>query len=237
MSRGAGTRVGYRWHDGRLVGLAHERGRAVTIEWNPEGTRVTALAASDGRRVDYGYDPAGRLVEAASAGGARRYGWNEQGLIAQVVSQRSRFGRVSHYTYLPGGVTQVADGDGGRANTWIHDRHGRLVGMVDTDGNRQSIGWDRWGNRTLVTGRDGQTTVCRYDGRGRLVTRLEATGPAPTTNGTTSTESPESPSPTPAPAAPAPSLAAAAAVPPVGLVGLGRRSLFTSMRARTGTRR
>ena len=255
VSRGAGTGVGYEWDGDRLVGLSHERGRAVRVEWNPEGTRVVALVASDGRRVDYAYDPAGRLVEAASAGGARRYGWNEQGLIAQVVdpdgvvevvnayngrgqvvSQRSRFGRVSHYTYLPGGVTQVADGDGGRANTWIHDRHGRLVGMVDTDGARQSIGWDRWGNRTLVTGRDGQTTVCRYDGRGRLVTRLEATGPAPTTNGTTSTESPESPSPTPAPAAPAPSLAAAAAVPPV-LVGLGRRSLFTSMRARTGTRR
>ena len=195
VSRGAGTRVGYRWHDGRLVGLAHERGRAVTIEWNPEGTRVTALAASDGRRVDYGYDPAGRLVEAASAGGARRYGWDEAGLICRVVdpdgvvetentyngrgqvtSQRSRFGRVSHYTYLPGGVTQVADSDGGRANTWIHDQHGRLVGMIDTDGARQSIGWDRWGNRTLVTGRDGAVTVFRYDGRGRLVTRLEASG-------------------------------------------------------------
>ena len=195
VSRGAGTRVDYRWDGDRLVGLSHERGRAVTIEWNDQHTRVTALAANDGRRVDYAYDPAGRLTEAASAGGARRYGWNEQGLIAQVVdpdgvvevvnayngrgqvvSQRSRFGRVSHYTYLPGGVTQVADGDGGRANTWIHDRHGRLVGMVDTDGARQSIGWDRWGNRTLVTGRDGQTTVCRYDGRGRLATRLEATG-------------------------------------------------------------
>ena len=255
VSRGAGTRVDYRWDGDRLVGLSHERGRAITIEWNPEGTRITALAANDGRRVDYAYDPAGRLTEAASAGGARRYGWNEQGLIArvvdpdgvvevvnayngrgQVVSQRSRFGRVSHYTYLPGNITQVADEDGGRANTWIHDQHGRLVGMIDTDGARQSIGWDRWGNRTLVTGRDGAVTVCRYDGRGRLVTRLEATGPAPTTNGTTSTESPESPSPTPAPAAPAPSLAAAAAVPPV-LVGLGRRSLFTSMRARTGTRR
>ncbi|WP_028706505.1 DUF6531 domain-containing protein [Propionibacterium acidifaciens] len=195
VSRGPGTRVDYRWDGDRLVGLAHERGRAVTIEWNDHHTRITALTANDGRRVDYTYDPAGRLTEAASAGGARRYGWNEQGLIAtvtdpdgvveaantyngrgQVTSQRSRFGRLSHYTYLPGGVTQVADEDGGRANTWIHDQTGRLVGMVDADGNRQSIGWDQWGNRVQVTGRDGRTTVCRYDARGRLVTRQEASG-------------------------------------------------------------
>ena len=193
--RGAGTRVDHRWDGDRLVGLSHERGRAITIEWDGQGTRITALAASDGRRVDYDYDPAGRLTEAASAGGARRYGWDEAGLICRVVdpdgvvevvnayngrgqvtSQRSRFGRVSHYTYLPGGVTQVADEDGSRANTWIHDQRGRLVGMVDTDGNRQSIGWDQWGNRVQITGRDGQTTVYRYDARSRLITRQEASG-------------------------------------------------------------
>ena len=195
VSRGPGTRVDHRWDGDRLVGLTHERGRAVTVEWNDQHTRITALAANDGRRVDYAYDPAGRLTEAASAGGARRYTWNEAGLIAtvtdpdgvveaantynehgQVTSQRSRFGRLSHYTYLPGGVTQVADEDGSRANTWIHDQRGRLVGMVDTDGNRQSIGWDQWGNRVQITGRDGQTTVYRYDARSRLITRQEASG-------------------------------------------------------------
>ncbi|WP_316670632.1 DUF6531 domain-containing protein [uncultured Propionibacterium sp.] len=196
VGRGAGTRVDYEWDGDRLTGLTHERGRAITIEWNDQRTRIAALVASDGRRVDYAYDPAGRLVAAqTTGGGTRRYEWNEQGLIARVVdpdgvveventynyrgqvtSQRSAFGRVSHYTYLPGNITQVADGDGGRANTWIHDQRGRLVGMIDTDGNRQSIGWDRWGNRVQVTGRDGAMTVCRYDGLGRLVTRLEASG-------------------------------------------------------------
>ena len=194
--RGVGTRVDWEWDGNRLVRLTHERGRAITVEWNPEGTRVIALAASDGRRVDYAYDTAGRLTGAVSDGGAvRSYEWNGQGLIArvidpdgvvevdntyngrgQVVSQRSAFGRVSHYSYLPGNVTQVADADGDRANTWVHDRKGRLVGMIDADGNRQSIGWDRWGNRVQVTGREGRVTVCRYDGRGRLVTRVEETG-------------------------------------------------------------
>ncbi|SYZ34670.1 Rhs_assc_core: RHS repeat-associated core domain, partial [Propionibacterium australiense] len=196
VSRGAGTRVEYEWAGGRLVGLWHEWGRSIRLEWNPEGSRVVALVASDGRRVDYTYDESGRLVGATGDGGATRsYAWNEQGLICrvtdadgvveaentynrlgQVVSQRSAFGRVSHYSYLPGGVTQVADADGSRANTWVHDRKGRLVGMIDADGNRQSIGWDRWGNRVQVTGRDGRATICRYDGRGRLATRVEETG-------------------------------------------------------------
>ena len=79
VSRGPGTRVDHRWDGDRLVGLAHERGRAVTIEWNDHHTRITALAANDGRRVDYAYDPAGRLTEAASAGGARRYGMERTG--------------------------------------------------------------------------------------------------------------------------------------------------------------
>ncbi|WP_315334843.1 DUF6531 domain-containing protein [Propionibacterium acidifaciens] len=196
VSRGPGTRVDHQWNGDRLVGLAHERGRTITIEWNDHHTRITALTANDGRRIDYTYDPAGRLTEARTAGGgARRYTWNEAGLIAtvtdpdgvveaantynergQVTSQRSRFGRTSHYTYLPGNITQVADSDGGRANTWIHDQRGRLVGMVDADGNRQSIGWDRWGNRVQVTGRDGAVTVFRYDGRGRLTDHVLETG-------------------------------------------------------------
>ncbi|WP_028706856.1 DUF6531 domain-containing protein, partial [Propionibacterium acidifaciens] len=48
VSRGPGTRVDYRWDGDRLVGLAHERGRAVTIEWNDHHTRITALTANDG---------------------------------------------------------------------------------------------------------------------------------------------------------------------------------------------
>ncbi|RLP06416.1 type IV secretion protein Rhs, partial [Propionibacterium australiense] len=127
-SRGAGTRVDYEWAGGRLVGLWHEWGRGIRLEWDPDGSRVVALVASDGRRVDYAYDGSGRLTAAVSDGGATRtYVWNEQGLICrvtdpdgvveventynrlgQVTSQRSAFGRVSHYSYLPGGVTQVA---------------------------------------------------------------------------------------------------------------------------------
>ncbi|QQO77100.1 hypothetical protein JJJ15_08395 [Actinomyces sp. HMT897] len=39
----------------------------------------------------------------------------------------------------------VADEDGTRANTWVHDDRGRLVRVTDSDGRSQRSGWDRWG--------------------------------------------------------------------------------------------
>ena len=197
-SRGAGTRVERSYDSsGRLAGLAHERGRGVDVVWDGAGSRIAALVARDGRRADFSYDSSGRLVGVTrSGGGARRYEWGEEsgriervvdadGVVeadnaydeaGRVVRQRSAFGRVSHYSYLPGGVTQVADADGSRANVWVHDARGRLTGMIDAAGNRQSIGWDRWGNRVMVTGRDGGRTINQYDGRGRLSMRVEETG-------------------------------------------------------------
>ena len=197
-SRGAGTRVERSYDSsGRLAGLAHERGRGVDVVWDEAGSRIVALVARDGRRADFSYDSSGRLVEVTrSGGGARRYEWGEEsgriervvdpdGVVeadnaydeaGRVVRQRSAFGRVSHYSYLPGGVTQVADADGSRANVWVHDARGRLTGMIDAAGNRQSIGWDRWGNRVMITGRDGGRTINQYDERGRLSVRVEETG-------------------------------------------------------------
>ena len=197
-SRGAGTRVERSYDSsGRLAGLAHERGRGVDVVWDGAGSRIAALVARDGRRADFSYDSSGRLVGVTrSGGGARRYEWGEEsgriervmdadGVVeadnaydeaGRVVRQRSAFGRVSHYSYLPGGVTQVADADGSRANVWVHDARGRLTGMIDAAGNRQSIGWDRWGNRVMITGRDGGRTINQYDERGRLVTELAPTG-------------------------------------------------------------
>ena len=58
-----------------------------------------------------------------------------------------------------------------RSNTWIHDRRGRLIGVVDADGRRQSTTYDRWGNPVTVRERDGALTVSAYDERGRLVVR------------------------------------------------------------------
>ncbi len=192
QDRGEGTMVGFVHEDGRLVRLEHERGRHVALTWDDD--RVVAAEASDGRRTTYAYEE-GRLVAATGARGTRTYRWNEAGLVEAVIDadgvveventydeqgrvtdQRSPHGRLSRYSYLPGHVTQVADPDGTRSNTWIHDSRGRLVGLVDSDGHRQSTSYDQHGNAVLLTARDGTVVVREHDQRGRVVREVRPSG-------------------------------------------------------------
>lgn len=181
---GAGTTVTpVRDETGRIVRLRHERGRSVEIEYAAE--KVAAVLASDGRRVEYLYDDAGRLTGVADKAGTRRYRWNSQGLIDQVISaagvvecentydsngrvieQLTPFGRRVRYAYMRGRVTSVSNHDGSNANTWIADRKGRVVGIVDAAGKRQSMAYDPHGNLVSVTERDGQVTVHKFNDRG-----------------------------------------------------------------------
>ncbi len=195
FGRGAGTRVDVMYGpDGRLAGLVHERGRSIAVDW--DGDRIARVGASDGRWVAYSYDERGRLTAASGPTGERRYVWGvDSGLLEQVIDgdgvvalvngydergrvvwQRSPFGRVSRYTYLPGGVTEVADANGERANIWMADGLCRLVGVVDSDGNRQSYEWDAYGNMVRATDRVGQRTSREYDDRGRLIRQVTSTG-------------------------------------------------------------
>ncbi|PPI48668.1 type IV secretion protein Rhs [Rathayibacter toxicus] len=192
-STGPGTRV---WADydvqERLVRLRHERGRWIDIEWAQD--RIVVVTASDGRRMEYEYEH-DRLVAATGPLGSRRYGWNEDGLLAsvtdvggvvevantydarrRVVTQRSPFGRVTRYAYLPGRTTVVSDEDGTRSNTWIADARGRLVGVIDSHGRRQSMSFDARGNLLSVTERNGAVTAHAYDERGRRVRTVTESG-------------------------------------------------------------
>ena len=189
---GTGIRV-VRGADDLVTRLEHERGRWVEID-HVNG-RVAVLQASDGRRIEYGYDDRGRLVSVTDPVGTRRYGWNDDDLIAtvtsaagvvevdntyddqrRVVEQVSPHGRAVRFAYLPGRVTVVSDHDGSRANSYIADAKGRLVGLIDSDDHRQSMSYDRYGNLVSATERDGSVTVHAYDERGRKTRTVTASG-------------------------------------------------------------
>jgi RHS repeat-associated protein len=169
---------------GPVTRLAHARGRSLEVD-HVDG-RVAVVRASDGRRVEYTYDDAGQLTGVATELGARTYRWNEQGLIdavfsaagvleaensydehGRVVLQVTQHGRRTRFAYLPGRVTVVSDEDGTRSNSWIADGKGRLVGVLDSHDQRQSMAYDGHGNLVSFTERDGAVTVHAYDGRGR----------------------------------------------------------------------
>ncbi len=193
-SSGPGTATVYRYKGGQLERVVHERGRSIELVW--DGERVASLHCSDGRVVGYRYDEQGRLVGAEGGPrGPRTYEWDEHDLIRRVIDadgvlevdnsydaqrrvsrQVTRHGRTVRFTYLDGRTTVVSDEDGGRSNTWLHDRRGRLVGVVDSHQHRQSMSYDEFGNQVLVTQRNGDVTVHEYDQRGRRIRTVTPTG-------------------------------------------------------------
>jgi len=192
--RGRGTSVTLVRDGDRLVGIAHERGRSIRLHWHDR--RIVRAETSDGRTADYDYDEHGHLVAVTTAAGTRTYAWDTaQHLLVTVTdadgvveadnaydarrrvrTQLTQHGRKVRFTYLPGRVTVVDDEDGTRSNTWIADRSGRLVGVVDSHDQRQSTAYDAHGNVVLITERDGATTVHEYDDRGRRTRTVSPTG-------------------------------------------------------------
>lgn len=191
---GPGTAVNVLRDDHDLITrLVHERGRSVDVEY--VGERVAVVRGSDGRRVEYGYDDRGRLVTVTDDGGTRRYGWNDDDLVVTVTSaagvieventydearrvteQVSPHGRTVRFAYLPGRVTVVSDPDGSRSDTYIADAKGRLVGVIDSDDQRQSMSYDAHGNLVSATERDRSITVHAYDERGRKIRTVTPSG-------------------------------------------------------------
>lgn len=187
LGRGSGPGSAVLVHrddEGRVVSLAHERGRRIDISYR--GARVCTAVTSDSRRVDYDYDDSSRLVGATGGEGTRVYGWNPEGLLYRVVSaagvlecentyddlgrvteQVTQFGRRVRFVYLPGRVTAVSDMDGSHSNTWVADKQGRLISVIDANDRKQSMSYDDQGNLVSVIERDGTVTVHAYDDRGR----------------------------------------------------------------------
>ena len=173
--------------------IQHARGRFIDIEY--ADSKVAYVQSNDGTRVEYIYDEVGKLTGARTAAGTRHYDYNEQDLISAVIaadgtvevenfydalgrvrSQRYPHGVVRKYSYLSGGVTLVTNEDGSHANSWISDAKGRLVGMIDANQNRQSMGYDTFNNRVSVTERDGSTTVRLFNKRGLLTREVTPEG-------------------------------------------------------------
>lgn len=191
-SRGPGTRLRFEFDGARLVGMVHELGRRVDFGW--AGDRITSALADDDRRVDYSYDAAGRLVAVDGPMGARRYEIDEAGRIAtvtdadgvvaaantyddlgRVLTQRSEFGRDTHFHY-DGLVTLVDDDAGGPTNRYEHDVAGRLVSV--TDGHNQAItkSYDVAGHLVKVTDRNGATSRYEWDDHDHQVAMVDPDG-------------------------------------------------------------
>ncbi|MFG6285881.1 DUF6531 domain-containing protein [Actinotignum schaalii] len=177
---------------GLVTALVSERGRRIEMEYL-DG-RVVVARGWDGTRFEYHYEGE-HLVGASGPHGTRRYEIDDAGLVARVVAatgvvecvniyddaarvvrQTSEHGRDTRFAYLPGRVTVVSDADGSRSNTWVADSRGRTIAARDSDGNRQTMSYDRHGNLLRSRDRDNKVTTHFYDERGHLVRTVSPAG-------------------------------------------------------------
>ncbi|WP_353955719.1 DUF6531 domain-containing protein, partial [uncultured Cutibacterium sp.] len=189
---GAGDGVWIERHDGVITSMHSEWGRSVDLFY-AQG-RLAKAVASDGRSVSYAYDSQGRLVEVTRPDGVHHYQWDGW-LLSQVIdasgvaqcvntfdalgrirTQRDATGHLTRFTYLPGGVTVADDGQGHHSNTWISDARGRTVGIIDADGQRTSMRYDRYGNLVGATDRAGKVIRHTYNERGHRTRTTLPTG-------------------------------------------------------------
>lgn len=156
---------------GRLVGLAHDGGRTLRVEW--DGDRIAAVHDGAGRTARYRYDD-GHLAEVQRDLGGRTYATDVQGRIVEVVDAdgvtlaRNRYdadgrvvrqvaptGRVTVFRYEPGRRTAVLDGSGDLIALYVHDHRGRVQTFVSPHGAELTRSFDGDGRVASQLAHDG----------------------------------------------------------------------------------
>jgi YD repeat-containing protein len=139
--------VSFAYDGGLLTSVAHEGGRALTLEW--DGARVVEVRGSCGRAARYRYDDRGDLVGTERVVGDRRYEVDADGRVVEVwdadgvrlcrntyddegrvLAQVSPFGREVLFRYHLGNRTVVSDTEVGRgaSSGWWTTRDGACPG-------------------------------------------------------------------------------------------------------------
>jgi len=133
-------------------GIRHSRGPRITFERIDE--HIVRAEDPAGREVLYEYDERGDLVSVTeSSGRVSRFVYNDEHLIVEV---------------------DAGEGSGGARMEY--DEQGRLVAMVDPEGNRVQM--DHRPDSRVEEHRDrrGYVTVTEYDSAGNIIARTDPRG-------------------------------------------------------------
>lgn len=134
-------------------GITHSAGASVSMERDAQG-RITAVTNAEGDRRTYVYDEAGDLVATTDYEGAEtQYIYDPKHNLLQIVDPRGQ---------IPG--------------TLIYDADGRIIGVIDAQGNQITLEREEGSNQEVVTDRLGNTTVLTYDPRGNIISTVDPLG-------------------------------------------------------------
>ncbi len=134
-------------------GITHSGGDGIAFDRDTEG-RVIRITDPAGATIDYTYDARGDLIS-----------------VQDQVAGVSRFGYDGDHRLL-----DIEDPRGVKAVRNEYDAEGRLIAVVDANGNRTELNHDLDARREIVSDRRGNVTISVYNEDGNVTSRTDASG-------------------------------------------------------------
>lgn len=132
-------------------GVSHSSGKSIGFIRDGFG-RITSIVDPMNQSIVYTYDASGNLTSVTNRSiDTVGFGYDE-----------------NHF------LTSITDGDGKTPLTAVYDAHGRVIQLLDADGNPSSLSHDVFAGTTSTTNRQGYTTLFQYGNDGFL---SDATAP------------------------------------------------------------
>lgn len=185
--------VTFGWERGLVTWRAEASGGRTSFEYD-ERKMMAAVKAPDGGRSTFELDNQGRVVELRNAlGGATSMVYDREGRIVETQNPATATQRLAYDA--EGNLLEVTDGrksmrlthvgrrivrrqDGSATADFEWDTEGRLVGVVNQNGERFGVELDVAGRARAETGFDGGRRVYQRDAVGRVTKLLLPSGRA-----------------------------------------------------------
>jgi YD repeat-containing protein len=141
-----------------------------TITFGPNG-----IIHSAGPSVTFTHDAEGRITQVTDPmGHTLQYAYDFYGDLTAVTDQE---GFTTQFRYNPThGLLDIIDPRGGKVARNEYDDNGRLIAVVDADGQRTELTHDLAARREEIKDRLGHVTVHEYDQRGNVIATADAVG-------------------------------------------------------------
>jgi YD repeat-containing protein len=151
--------------------------RAVDRNGNRLSYNRDGFEHASGLRLRLVRDALGRIASASAGDGETwTYAYTAEGDLLSVTDPDER---TSTYGYLASPahfLASVTDAFGRTGDSFEYDASGRLVAIVDPQGNRVLQSWDPLGFTGTVTDGRGNVTRLTYDQRGNVLTSTDPLG-------------------------------------------------------------
>ncbi len=142
------------------------------LSFTDEGIFSTA-----GKEIRFERDPQGRIEAVIDPLGERiRYAYDARGDLVSVTDREGNVTRFEYRTDRPHYLEKVIDPLGRTGVKSVYDDQGRLVQMIDADGNPVELIHDPDNFTETVKDQLGNPTIYEYDTLGNVVTEIDAEG-------------------------------------------------------------